>query len=293
MRSILLISMIFICGLGYGQTSEDLKRLEEFKRRVNAPVVFTVLEKPKVKVTNDLPYTTSSEPYRKLDIYQPDNRNDKKKLPVVIFIHGKTPIETDPKNWGSYKSWAELATAKGFISVTFTHSLAIPGKSIEDAGTDLLAVLDYVKSKHSLYNIDTTRIALLAYSAGVPLLSEALIHRLQNVKCLVGFYGFMDMTNIDMWKSESQSTLSKFSLINYISSDKKFPPLFIARAGKEHNKGLNETMDPFMVKANNANLNLTFMNHATGVHGFDTQNDDDRSREIIESVFTFLQYHLR
>jgi hypothetical protein len=35
------------------------------------------------------------------------------------------------------------------------------------------------------------------------------------------------------------------------------------------------------------------MNHPVGVHGFDNQNDDARSREIIEGLLTFLKTHLR
>ncbi len=99
--------------------------------------------------------------------------------------------------------------------------------------------------------------------------------------------------NVSLWKNESRKSITKHSLINYLNSDKIFPPLFISRAGKENNKGLNETIDSFLLKANNSNKNVTFINHPTGVHGFDTQNNDDRSREIIESLFTFLQYHLR
>jgi hypothetical protein len=34
------------------------------------------------------------------------------------------------------------------------------------------------------------------------------------------------------------------------------------------------------------------MNHPQGVHGFDNQNDDDRSREIVRSAIAFMQVHL-
>jgi hypothetical protein len=41
------------------------------------------------------------------------------------------------------------------------------------------------------------------------------------------------------------------------------------------------------------NIALEFMNHPTGVHGFDNQNDDDRSREIIKAALEFMKNHLR
>jgi acetyl esterase/lipase len=292
MKSVLLIWITLTAATVYGQSADDLKRLEEFKKIVNTPVVFPVNDKFKFKIAKDLVYNQKKDTSKKLDIYQPDGVSKNKKLPLIIFIHGKTPIETNPKNWGGYKSWAKLMASQGYVAAVFTHSLAIPGKSIEDAASDLDAALDYIKANQSLYNIDTNKIALLAYSAGVPLLSYALIHKQSNIKCLVAFYGFLDMKNIDLWKNESQQTAAKFSLINYSGSDKKFPPLFIARAGKEHNKGLNETIDSFMLKANTNNLNITLINHPAGVHGFDTQNNDERSREIIESMLLFLHYHL-
>jgi len=37
---------------------------------------------------------------------------------------------------------------------------------------------------------------------------------------------------------------------------------------------------------------ITFANHPSGVHGFDNQNDDNRSREIIRSVLAFMKSHL-
>lgn len=292
MKTVLLIWMTLIVSIASGQSADDLKRLEEFKKMVNSPVVFPVNDRTEFKIAADLIYSSSKDSSKKLDLYQPDGIGKDRKLPLIIFIHGKTPIETNPKNWGGYKSWAKLMASKGYVAVTFTHSLAIPGNSIEDAATDLQDALNYIKANQALYNIDTNKIALLAYSAGVPLLSYTLMHNESNIKCLVAFYGFLDMKNIDLWKSESRQTLGKFSLINYLGGDKKFPPLFIARAGKEHNKGLNETIDSFMQKANTNNINITLINHPTGVHGFDTQNNDERSQEIIESMLIFLRYHL-
>ena len=293
MKLVVVIMTALIATIGYGQSADDLRRLEEFKKKVNLPVVLPKNEKVKIKVTRELVYNPVKDTSQKLDVYQPTSDLSKEKLPLVIFVHGKTPIQTNPKNWGGYKSWAELIASKGYVAITFTQSLATPGRSIEDAGSDLQDALVYIKANHSLYNIDTNRIALLAYSAGVPLLSGALLHNQNNIKCLAAFYGFMDIKNIDMWKSESQTTLLNFSLIDYVNTGKKFPPLFIAKAGKENNKGLNETIDSFMLKANSSNINVTLINHPTGVHGFDTQNNDDRSREVIESMLIFLQYHLR
>lgn len=292
MKWILTLCTSLTVIFGSAQSAEDLKRLAEFKRMIAQPVALSLKEEVTIKVTKEIVYNPAKDTSQKLDVYQPVSLG-KRKLPLVVFVHGKTPIKTNPKNWEGFKSWGALTASKGYIAITFTQSLGTPGRSINEAGADLQDALTYIKANHLLYNIDTTRIALLAYSAGVSLLSGAFQHDQSNIRCLAAFYGFMDIKNIDLFKQESEATLAKFSLINYLGKDRAYIPVFIARAGKEHNKGLNETIDSFLLKANNSNINLTLINHPEGVHGFDTQNNDERSREIIESMFTFLQYHLR
>jgi acetyl esterase/lipase len=288
----LLLSILFLPLMVHSQTAEQKKRLEEFRAIVSAPVVLPVKGSHNVKATNDIFYSDPKDTYRKLDIYQPDQRNDTKKFPLVILIHGKTPVETDPRKWNGYVTWANLVAGRGFITMAFTHSLAIPGKSLADAGKDLADVIQYAKSNHARYNIDTTRIALIGYSAGVVLLSQAFLQKNISPKCMVAFYGFMEITTAPLFKDEDKSTLEKFSLITHVKDTNGFPPMLVARAGKENNPDLNPTIDSFLIKANGFNLPVTFVNHPAGVHGFDTQTNDARSREIVGSVVSFLLDHL-
>jgi hypothetical protein len=53
-----------------------------------------------------------------------------------------------------------------------------------------------------------------------------------------------------------------------------------------------DSIDRFVAKALSANVALTLMNHPQVVHGFDNQNDDDRSREIIRAAIEFIRTHL-
>ncbi len=69
-------------------------------------------------------------------------------------------------------------------------------------------------------------------------------------------------------------------------------PIFVARAGLDHIPGVNESIDRFGGEALAANAPLTLMNHPTGEHPFDNQNDNERSREIIRSAIAFLRVHL-
>jgi hypothetical protein len=53
-----------------------------------------------------------------------------------------------------------------------------------------------------------------------------------------------------------------------------------------------DSIDRFINEAMAKNIALTFVNHPQGVHGFDNQNDDDRSREIIRMAIEFIKLHL-
>jgi acetyl esterase/lipase len=274
----------------YGQSKEDMARLEAFKKQVNTPVVFKARSSKGILIKRNLVYNSSDTGFSKMNVYLPGNKKIK---PLVILIHGKTPIPTHPKEWGVYESWGMLLASEEFVTVVFNNSLAIPGKSLEQAGDDLELVITTLKSKSTEFNIDTSRIALFSFSAGAPLLNYPFIKKDKNVKALVSFYGFLGIDGIKLYGDMDPATVAKFSLVNYTDSDiTGFPPIFIAQAGKERNTGLNQSINSFVNKASLNNIPVTFFNHPSGVHGFDNQNDDSRSREIIQGVLTFLHAHL-
>ena len=69
------------------------------------------------------------------------------------------------------------------------------------------------------------------------------------------------------------------------------PPLLIARAGRDLPQ-LNDGIDYFVGQALKKNVTLDVMNHATGQHGFDSRDDDDRTREILRRTVEFIRIHL-
>jgi acetyl esterase/lipase len=134
---------------------------------------------------------------------------------------------------------------------------------------------------------------LSAYSAGGPLLTLALHGDMPFVRCLVGFYSFMDIQQSDYANTEKPETVKSFSPITYLETDaSKIPPMFLARAGHDEVPTMLDSIDRFVGKALSANVALTLMNHPQGVHGFDNQNDDERSREIIRAAIEFIRTHL-
>jgi hypothetical protein len=54
---------------------------------------------------------------------------------------------------------------------------------------------------------------------------------------------------------------------------------------------LNGGIDRFVQIALSKNLTLNVANHATGHHGFDVQDDNERSREIIRQTIQFIKTH--
>ena len=76
------------------------------------------------------------------------------------------------------------------------------------------------------------------------------------------------------------------------------PPIIPAAAAKASRKsdrfapGINDSIDRFVKEARARGLTLEFMAHPTGHHGFDTLDDDERSKEIIRKTLDFLHTYL-
>ena len=262
---------------------------------VMMPVVYRVAGMEKVKFKSDLKYTDTSNPNLLMDVYSPPNLAKGEKRPAVIFIHGGSGAETTPKDWGVYTSWGRIVGASDLIGVTFTHRLTAQKTSLEDAASDLAAAIAYVRANADSLNIDKDRICLAAYSAGGALLAPIMRDKPAYVRCLVGFYAFMDIQQSGnlFAVNESKESLQRFSSINYLAKDaEKIPPIFIARAGLDAVPTMDDSIDRFVREALAKNVALTFVNHPNGVHGFDNQTDDERSREIIQSAIAFMKSNL-
>jgi acetyl esterase/lipase len=267
--------------------------VREMARKVMMPVVYQVPGMDKIKVVPNLKYARTDDPNLRMDVYLPADAAPAEKRAAVIFIHGGAKTAYTPKDWGIYTTWGRLIAASGFVGVTFTHRLEYPNKSLENAAQDVRAAIDYVRANADKYNVDKNRICLIAYSAGGPLLSLGMRGDTPFVRCLVGFYAFMDIQQSDYRKTETAEVIKTFSPIAYLQQDaSRIPPLFIARAGRDEVPTMDDSIDRFVKEALVRNISLSLMNHPQGVHGFDNQNDDDRSREIIRSAIAFMQIHL-
>ena len=269
---------------------------KSFAEIVNAPVVYTIPGMNEVQIKKDIAYKPETNAELKLDVYTPPKLQKGEKRPAVFFVHGGTPLENRPKDWGVFASWGKLVGTSGMVGVVFTHRMGFPKPEFALAESDLNDAINYVRNNADALNVDKDRIALVAFSAGGPLLSVAMRDTPPYLRGIVGIYSFLDIQQSEMHKRRISDAeiLKKYSPISYIAPNAaRLPPIFIARAGLDEIPGLNNAADRFVTEALSKNVNIEVMNHAAGVHGFDNQTDDNRSREIIRRVLEFLRSNLK
>ncbi len=275
------------------QASPKLRREKNPAERVIPPVVYQLPGINAVTVHANLKYSDVDNPFLLMDVYTPPGLSKGDLRPIVLLIHGAAGAQYKPKDWGLFQSWGRLIAAAGMVAVTFTHRLGYPRPLLAEGALDLRNALDYIRSHADAFNADPGRVGLVAWSGGGPLLSIAMRDRPQFIRCLVAFYAYLDIQRSPFHaENESPDTLRAFSPIAHLQGDaSSMVPVFIARAGEDEIPMMNDSIDRFIAAAVAANAPVTYMNHPMGEHGFDNQNDDDRSREIIRSALAFLSTH--
>lgn len=289
----LLVGCAGICTARAQQKQpQQQKTLADY---VMPPVVYSVPRMNEVKIKKDLAYRSMETQTLKLDVYEPLDVKSGERRPVVFFVHGTADLSSNPKDWGIFQSWGKLVAASGMTGVVFNHRI-IKNKSQPDPATaesDLLAAIEFVRKNASDFNADETRLAIIAFSGGGPLLSGVMRETAaqNNIKAVASFYSFLDIREVKMFSAASDAeTLNRFSPINYIKPE--MPPIFIARAGRDMPE-LNAATDRFVKAALEKNVQIEIMNHPEGAHGFDNQTENaERSREIIKRFLEFLQTNL-
>lgn len=281
----------------------------EIEEIVQKPIVYTMAGMEYAPIKRNLAYQLTDEGSFNCDVYYPAQFDAKSKLPAVILVHG----DVDPgvlapellhnaKDWGSYISTSQLIAASGMIAIPFNHRSA-EGKvsKMPAVAADILAVVNFVYTHAAELMVDEGAIGVWAWSDGVPYLS-ALLHAMpEKIKCLVAYYGMMDLqvfiptlppTLTETQRESMAQTLASFSLINFLEEKAEgMPPLFIAKAGLD-NPYNNHSIDDFVARANEQGAAVELAEHAEGHHGFETVDEVERSREIVRDTLAFLKKHL-
>ncbi len=254
----------------------------------------TVLAPPAgARVERDLVYRTDGNRVLKLDLYRPSSSRGAS--PVVFLVNGEAPeaIIATAKDWGVYRSYGEHLAARGIVGAPFDHRSANRLEPTEVAA-DVQAAIGFVRGHGSDLKIDVDRVGVWAFSAGGPFgLAPLLQRRPPWLRCAAGFYTVWDLAPLRAglpWATDE--SVRKWSCVTALDAENPdLPPLFVARAGRDR-AALLEGTDTFVRRAQERGVNLSVLDHPTGQHGFDTLDDDERSREIIGLTLDFFVRHL-
>ena len=286
--------LINLCLLAPAAAQVPRQDPDWLKELAHKRIVYSVPGMSRVRVRRDLTYKRVAGAELKMDVYSPTGARGARR-PAVIFIHGgRIPpnLLTTPKDWGAYVSFGQLVAASGFVGVTFNHRF-YTWDSLADSQADLTDLIAYVREHAESLGVDRERIVLWSVSAGGIFLSRPLKERPPYVRCVVAYYSELDLQGqrASAPPSVTDETLKEFSPVYHLSrGDKGFPPFFIARAGLD-DPAMNSGIDRFVQAALSKNLTIEVLNHATGHHGFDVEDDNERSREIIRRTLDFIRAH--
>jgi acetyl esterase/lipase len=287
--TIMLLACAILVSTSVAQQPQDPPWLREFAFK---RIVYSVPEMTRVKVAKNQIYKRASSEELKMDVY---SLPGKQRRPAVVFIHGgRIPrnLLTTPKDWGAYVSLGQLVAASGFVGVTFNHRF-YAWESLADSQSDVMDLIAYVRDNAESLGVEKDRIILWALSAGGIFLSQPLQQSPPYIRSIIAYYSELDLQNQRKAApaSVTDETLREFSPVHHLGNkEKNVPPIFIARAGLD-DKELNDGIDRFVQLALSRNLTVEVVNHATGHHAFDIEDNNERSREIIKRTIEFIKAH--
>jgi acetyl esterase/lipase len=257
-------------------------------------IVYSVPGMDKAEVRTNIVYKKDGTNEMKLDVYMPPNLAADERRPVIFFIHGG-PLGANPspgaKEWPFYKSYGRLLAASGFVGVALDHRYVSGSpKDMETSFSDVEAAIQFIRSNAAANHVDPERVALWAFSGGGPHLSIGLRGNTPYIRCLLSFYGILEVNNSSSGSSNAPQSMEEFSPVAYLQKPQKnLPSVLIARAGLDRVAGLNAGTDLFVSKMLALGGDINLLVHPFGRHGFDGADDDDQSRDIIAAAIDFLK----
>lgn len=170
MKNYLSILIVFLSGSVTAQSLEGVTRVSDTSYTTNSAYLSTKKKYPeiriaeeiksnKIKETKNVAYCTVGDRTLLLDVFSP---NTKKKTPAIIIIFGG--------GWrsGNRTQHYPLAQQLALLGYTcFTPDYRLSTEALFPAAVyDLKSALRWVKINGKKYNIDTSKIAVLGFSAG-------------------------------------------------------------------------------------------------------------------------------
>jgi|GEM_PF-395080 len=243
-------------------------------------------------VVQNVTYRTVDDTSLTMDVYYPPDMKADERLPAVIFVFGYTDsaakrlVGSPLKDYSQYTSWGRLTAASGLIALTYQTQQP----------DDLEAMVEYTRKNAASMNIDADRIGLWSCSANGPTaVSFAMQPGRGYLKCAVFYYAHM-LTPDDKFRGQTNGMCASRGCygaeLRDVKELRKDLPLLVVRAGRDEVPFVNESIDHFMSVAAPSDVQITLVEHAEGVHAFDTERWSDRSRELIEQTLEFMRTNL-
>jgi dienelactone hydrolase len=255
-----------------------------------AALVYQIPGMHRAAVRRNVVYRSVGRVVLKLDVYRP--RGAKGALPAVLL--GGPPAYSAGKDSGQKIGWSQLIAASGMAAVAFDirsdNYLATPF----DPSQDVAAALAYVRTNGAKLGIDATRLCTLGFSIGTAPwhLWATMREPSPDVRCNVVYYGPLDFQTLHL--SMDPQLVDEFSALTWLRRhDGKVPPMLIAKAGRDDNEGINDSIDRFVAAVGELHADVQLVTHPTGSHGFDLRNADATSRSIIRQTLAYFRSHLR
>ncbi|HEX6889309.1 MAG TPA: alpha/beta hydrolase [Chryseolinea sp.] len=138
-----------------------------------------------------------------LDAWPADMRKNRTPRPAIVKIHGGAWVNGSRRDLTLWNSWFNKL---GYHVFDVDYRMPPPERWLDQIG-DVKCALDWVKAHANEYNVDTTRLVLMGYSAGGNLAMLAAYSydhpELKTtcgspvrVKCVINLYGPVDMETL-------------------------------------------------------------------------------------------------
>lgn len=224
-----------------------------------------------------------------VDLYDPRD-SDAHPRPWVLFVNGMA----DPgatqflgcaiKEMASFESWGRAAAACGLVGVTHTTGA--------DPAADLRGVWSALTTQGHELGLAPDRGALWACSSHVPNGLGLLLDTSPVPRAAVFCYGFMLDLDGAHGVAEAQRT---WRFANPAEGrqvgDLMHVPTLVVRAGLDATPHVNVSIDAFVHHTLQENFPLTVINHASGAHAFDLDDDSPVASLVVSDILTFLVRH--
>jgi acetyl esterase/lipase len=260
-------------------------------------VVYSVPGMDKAVVRPNIVYKKDGTSEMKLDVYLPPNLTANERRPVVFFVHGG-PLGVNPspgaKDWLLFKSYGRLMAAKGLVGVVLDHRyVSSKAKDLETSFSDVEAAIAFIRAHAAANHVDPDRVALWVFSGAGPHLSIGLRGNTPYIRCLISYYGVLDVGNHALGSGEPPQSMEKYSPIAYLQkSNGSLPSVLIAHAGLDRVAGTSAAVDLFVAKMLAIGGDINLLVHPFGLHGFDAIDKDDQSKDILAATIAFLKGRL-